>query len=114
MSSKRFWLAVVRLPGDWGNSSSCSLARLSHCAVACICHGSNSTLRSQKPWILEPSATGLCEPDLHVFAKLFEDRLESGLEAQALSGREVGGDDDVLDFFVGHSVDVDLTRQPAS
>ena len=24
------------------------------------------------PWILEPSATGLCEPDLHVFAKLFE------------------------------------------
>ena len=27
-------------------------------------------------WILEPSATGLCEPDLHVFAKLFEDRLE--------------------------------------
>jgi hypothetical protein len=28
-----------------------------------------------------PSAkTGLCEPDLHVFAKLFEDRLERGLE----------------------------------
>ena len=42
--------------------------------------------------ILEPSATGLCEPDLHVFAKLFEDRLERGLEAQALSGREIGGD----------------------
>jgi hypothetical protein len=63
-------------------------------------------------WILEPSATG--EPDLHVFAKLFEDRLERGLEAQALSGREIGGDDDVLDFFVGHLVDVDLTRQPAS
>ena len=66
------------------------------------------------PWILEPSATGLCEPDLHVFAKLFEDRLERGLEAQAFSGREIGGDDDVLDFFVGHLVDVDLTRQPAS
>ena len=66
------------------------------------------------PWILEPSATGLCEPDLHVFAKLFEDRLERGLEAQALSGREIGGDDDVLNFFVGHLVDVDLTRQPAS
>ena len=29
-------------------------------------------------WILEPSATDLCEPDLHVFAKLFEDRLERG------------------------------------
>ena len=53
-------------------------------------------------------------PDLHVFAKLFEDRLERGLEAQAFSGREIGGDDDVLDFFVGHLVDVDLARQPAS
>ncbi len=56
----------------------------------------------------------LSEPDLHVFAKLFEDRLERGLEAQAFSGREIGGDDDVLDFFVGHLVDVDLTRQPAA
>ena len=70
--------------------------------------------RSARPWILEPSATGLCEPDLHVFAKLFEDRLERGLEAQALSGREIGGDDDVLNFFVGHLVDVDLARQPAA
>jgi hypothetical protein len=38
------------------------------------------------PWILEPSATRLCEPDLHVFAKLFEDSLERGLEAQAFLG----------------------------
>jgi hypothetical protein len=30
------------------------------------------------------------------------------------SGREIGGDDNVLDFLVGHFVDVDLTRQPAS
>ena len=65
-------------------------------------------------WILEPSATGLCKPDLHVFAKLFEDCLKRGLEAQAFSGREIGGHDDVLDFLVGHFVDVDLTRQPAS
>ena len=56
----------------------------------------------------------LCEPDLHVFAKLFEDCLKRSLEAQAFSGREIGGDDDVLDFLVGHFVDVDLTRQPAS
>ena len=56
----------------------------------------------------------LCKPDLHVFAKLFEDRLERGLEAQAFSGREIGGVNDVLDFFVGHLVDVDLTRQPAA
>ena len=69
---------------------------------------------ANRGWILEPSATGLCEPDLHVFAKLFEDRLERGLEAQALSGRKIGRDDDVLNFFVGHLVDVDLTRQPAS
>jgi hypothetical protein len=45
--------------------------------------GSGQTIAIEKgaPWILEPSATGLCEPDLHVFAKLFEDRLERGLEA---------------------------------
>ena len=67
-----------------------------------------------KPWILAPSATGLSKPDLHVFAKLFEDCLKRGLEAQAFSGREIGGHDDVLDFLVGHFVDVDLTRQPAS
>ena len=66
------------------------------------------------PWILAPSATGLSKPDLHVFAKLFEDYLKRGLEAQAFSGREIGGHDDVLDFLVGHFVDVDLTRQPAS
>src|SRR5215475_12507965 len=56
----------------------------------------------------------LCEPDLHVFAKLFENCLKRSLEAKAFSGREIGGDDDVLDFLVGHLVDVDLTRQPAS
>ena len=56
----------------------------------------------------------LCEPDLHVFAKLFEDCLKRSLEAKAFSGREIGGNDDVLDFLVGHFVDVDLTRQPAS
>jgi hypothetical protein len=40
--------------------------------------------------ILEPSAR-LCKPDLHVFAKLFEDRLKRGLKAQAFSRREIGG-----------------------
>ena len=37
--------------------------------------------------ILAPSATGLSKPDLHVFAKLFEDCLKRGLEAQALGVR---------------------------
>jgi hypothetical protein len=41
--------------------------------------------RAKPPWILEPSATGLCEPDLHVFAKLFEGRQERGLETQAFA-----------------------------
>jgi hypothetical protein len=50
---------------------------------------------------------------LDVFAKLFEG-LEWRLETEAFSRREIGGEDDVLDFFVGHFVNVDLTRQPAS
>ena len=68
-------------------------------------------------WILDSRAKcnrALREPDLHVFAKVFEDCLKRSLEAKAFSGREIGGDDDVLDFLVGHFVDVDLTRQPAS
>ena len=60
------------------------------------------------------SATDLWEPDLHVFAKLFEDRLERGLQPRHFLGVSTGGDDDVLDFFVGHLVDVDLARQPAA
>ena len=49
------------------------------------------------------------KPDLDVFAELFEDRLEWRLET-GISRREIGGEDDVLDFFVGHFVNVDLTR----
>jgi hypothetical protein len=75
---------------------------------------SEAALCHRHAWILEPSATGLCGPDLHVFAKLFEDCPKRGLEAQAFSGREIGGNDDVLDFLVRHFVDVDLTGQPAS
>ena len=67
------------------------------------------------PWILRAKCyRALREPDLHVFAKVFEDCLKRSFEAQAFSWREIGGDDDVLDFLVGHFVDVDLTRQPAS
>ena len=80
----------------------------------CAASIEHDAIDPQRAWILEPSATGLCKPDLHVFAKLFEDCLKRGLEAQAFSGREIGGHDDVLDFLVGHFVDVDLTRQPAS
>jgi hypothetical protein len=34
------------------------------------------------PWILERGATGLSEPDLHVFGKFFGDRLERRLEVK--------------------------------
>jgi len=51
---------------------------------------------------------------LHVFAKLFEDCLEWRLEPEAFSRREIGSEDDVLEFFVGHFVDLDLPRQPSS
>src|ERR1700757_2691212 len=77
----------------------------------------NTVELSRRPYLTLDSRSKcnrLSEPDLHVFAKLFEDRLERGREAQAFSWRQVGGDDDVLDFFVGHLVDVDLTRQPAA
>ena len=103
------WIELESFDGDG------DLFRFETIAVADHGHDVREAERFEgTPWILEPSATGLCEPDLHVFAKPFEDRLERGLEAQALSGREIGGDDDVLNFFVGHLVDVDLTRQPAS
>jgi hypothetical protein len=42
---------------------------------------------------------------LHVFAKFFEDRLERRLEAEAFPRREIGGEDDVLDFLIRHFVD---------
>ena len=78
----------------------------------------SKTQRATRPWrSLDSRAKcnrALREPDLHVFAKVFEDCLKRSLEAKAFSGREIGGDDDVLDFLVGHFVDVDLTRQPAS
>src|SRR4051794_4218969 len=65
------------------------------------------------PWIMMRSATDLSKADLHVFSKLFDDGLERGQEAKAFSWRQIGGHDDVLDFFVGHLINVDMTRQPA-
>ena len=64
-------------------------------------------------WIIMRSATDLSKADLHVFSKLFDDGLERGQEAKAFSWRQIGGHDDILDFFVGHLINVDMTRQPA-
>jgi hypothetical protein len=41
------------------------------------------------------------EADLNVFAKLFENGLDRGLEAQTFSRRQIDGHDDVLDVAVG-------------
>jgi len=78
-----------------------------------LCALSRTPIWKPTPWILERGATGLCKPNLDIFAKLFENPLERRLEAQAFSRREIGGYDDVLDFFVGQSIDVDVARQPA-
>src|SRR5829696_5752985 len=59
-------------------------------------------LKTRAAWIMMRSATDLSKADLHVFSKLFDDGLERGQEAKAFSGRQIGGHDDVLDFFVGH------------
>ena len=66
-----------------------------------------------RPWIMMRSATDLSKADLHVFSKLFDDGLERGQEAKAFSWRQIGGHDDVLDFLVGHLINVEMTRQPA-
>src|SRR5690242_21923992 len=56
---------------------------------------------------------GLSEADLHVLAKLFEQRLERGEEAEALPGREVVGEDDLLQLGVAERVEVEVPGQVA-
>src|SRR4051812_23518746 len=63
--------------------------------------------------IMMRSATDLGKADLQVFSKLFDDGLERGQEAEAFSWRQIGGHDDVLEFLVGHLINVEMTRQPA-
>src|SRR3954449_10594863 len=81
--------------------------------MVCRSHKSMSHVRKRRPWIMMRSATDLSKADLHVFSKLFDDGLERGQEAKAFSWRQIGGHDDVLDFFVGHLINVEMTRQPA-
>jgi len=66
------------------------------------------------PWIPERSATASSEADLDVFSKFGEDDLERCLEAEAFTGREIGGEDDLLDVLIGDLVDIEVTRQPSS
>jgi hypothetical protein len=52
--------------------------------------------------------------DLHILSKLGKQGLERRLEAEAFTGREIGGEDDLLDFLVGCPVDVEVARQPSA
>src|SRR5437763_13845852 len=56
---------------------------------------------------------GSSEADLHVFAKLREQRLERGEEAEALPRRQVVAEDDLLQLGVAHGVEVEVPRQVA-
>jgi hypothetical protein len=51
---------------------------------------------------------------LHILSKLGKQGLEWRLEPEAFTGREVGGEDDLLDFLVGCPVDIEVARQPSA
>ena len=61
-------------------------------------------------WIPDRSATGLSEADPDVSAKLAEQRLERGEEAEALPRRQVVGEDDLLQLGVAERVEVEVAR----
>ena len=56
---------------------------------------------------------GLSEVDLDVFAKLAKQRLKWGEKAEALPGRQVVGEDDLLQLGVTERVEVKVARQVA-
>ena len=56
---------------------------------------------------------GLSKADLDVSAKLAEQRLERGEEAQALPGRQVVAQHDLLQLRVAEGVEVEVARQVA-
>ena len=57
---------------------------------------------------------GLSKADLDVSAKLAEQRLERGEEAQALSGRQIMGEDDLLQLGVDEHVEVKIPGEIAA
>src|SRR4051794_35295313 len=56
---------------------------------------------------------GLSEADLHIFAKLFEQGLERGEEAEALARREIVAEHDLLQLGVAQRVEVEVAGQVA-
>src|SRR4051794_34926953 len=57
---------------------------------------------------------GSSEADLDVLAKLREQRLERGEEAEALPGREIVAQHDLLQLGLGQGVGVEVPRQVAA
>ena len=57
---------------------------------------------------------GLSEADLHVLAKLLEQRLERGEEAEALPRRQVVREHDPLQLGIPERVEVEVPRQVAA
>ena len=53
---------------------------------------------------------GLREADLDVFSKFGVNGLERCLEAEALAGCEISGEDDLLDVVIGELVDIEVAR----
>ena len=49
-----------------------------------------------------------------MLSELGKQGLEWRPEAEAFSGREVGREDDLLDFLVGCAVDIQVARQPST
>ena len=83
-------ISAIAVPGNGG------------VAVALDGVDANAALRQPPDFIV--SATELyVKPDLHVFAKVFEDCLKRSFRNQSVSGvcHPVPGDDDVPDFLVG-------------
>src|SRR5690349_25066472 len=56
---------------------------------------------------------GLGKADLHVLAKLLEQRLERGQKAEALPRREIVAEHDLLQLGVAQRVEVEVPRQVA-
>ena len=56
---------------------------------------------------------GFSKADLDVSAKLPEQCLERGEEAEAFPGRQIVGEDDLLQLGVAQRVEVEIARQVA-
>lgn len=97
----------------WRHLIENTFAKLKEFRAVATRYDKTDTSYTATTWIMMRSATDLGKADLHVFSKLFDDGLERGQEAKAFSWRQIGGHDDVLDFFVGHLINVEMTRQPA-